>query len=155
MKTLVLGLGNSILCDDSVGLRVVQNLKNRILNPDISIVEASEGGLGLIMLLSGYDKAIIVDAIQTKNGQVGDIYRLSSDTFTGSRHIGTLHDVDFASALQIVEKLHIPLPVEICIYAIEVMEVNIFSEECTGKVNEAIPVVVEKVLQECIQSNVL
>ena len=66
MKTLVIGLGNPLVTDDSVGLRVVERLKP--LLADRSDVEVSEdywGGLRLMERMIGFDRAIVIDAIQT------------------------------------------------------------------------------------------
>ena len=71
MKTLVLGLGNPILSDDGVGLRVARELENRLDQQEVTVVETSMAGLDLLDLLAGYDRAIIVDAIQTVGGKVG------------------------------------------------------------------------------------
>ena len=48
MKTLVLGLGNPILTDDGVGVKVADAVR-KALSPDTSIdvSEASVGGLGV------------------------------------------------------------------------------------------------------------
>ena len=61
LKTLVLGLGNPILSDDSVGFRVVQELRDRINRPGLTFMESSDAGLGLLDLINGYDKAFIID----------------------------------------------------------------------------------------------
>ena len=68
MKTLILGLGNPYLCDDSAGLKVIKLLEKRISNPDISLNETSLAGINLLDYLIGYDKAIVVDAIKTPEG---------------------------------------------------------------------------------------
>ncbi len=66
MKTIILGLGNPILSDDGVGNRVALELEDRVAErQDVAVMETSMSGLSLIDLLAGYDKAIIVDAIQT------------------------------------------------------------------------------------------
>ncbi len=65
-RTLVLGLGNPILSDDSVGLRVVQELQKILLpRKDLVIDEDHWGGLRLMERLAGFDRAIIIDAIQS------------------------------------------------------------------------------------------
>ena len=66
MKTLVLGLGNPIVTDDAVGLRVAQALKPLLTHcPDIDISEDHWGGLRLMERMVGYNRAIIIDAICT------------------------------------------------------------------------------------------
>lgn len=148
MKTLILGLGNPILSDDGVGLRVARSLESRLNQPGITIIEASAVGLDFLDLLTGYHRAIIIDAIQTREGKVGQIYRLEPEAFNATRHAASPHDVNFATALELGNKLGLVLPQQIVIFAIEVENASSFSEECTPQVEHAIPVCVEMVIQE-------
>jgi hydrogenase maturation protease len=147
-KILILGMGNLLLCDDGVGLRVAAELENRINRPEITVIETGVAGLSLLDLLVGYDRAIIIDAIQTVGGKAGQIYRLGPEAFDTTRRTATSHDVDFTTALEFGKKLNLPLPQEIVIFAIEASDVNTFSEECTPEVQKAIPTCAEMVLQE-------
>jgi hydrogenase maturation protease len=64
MKTLILGLGNPLLKDDSVGLRVAQEVETLI--PEGMGIEVGLdywGGLRLMERMIGFDRAIIIDAI--------------------------------------------------------------------------------------------
>ena len=71
MKTIILGLGNPILSDDGVGNRVALELEDKLAQrQDVTVIETSMSGLSLIDMLAGYDKAIIVDAIQTTEGKL-------------------------------------------------------------------------------------
>jgi len=148
MKTLILGLGNPILSDDSVGLRVARELANRFNQPDVTVMETSVAGLDFLDLLVGYDRAIIIDAIQTKEGKVGQVYRFEPEVFDATRHASTPHDVNFATALELGHRLGLDLPQRITIFAIEVQNVSSFSEECTPQVMTAIPVCVRMITQE-------
>jgi hydrogenase maturation protease len=149
MKTLILGLGNPILSDDGVGNRVAQVLEDKLARqPDVTVTETSLSGLSLIDLLAGYDKAIIVDAIQTAAGKTGQLYRLSPDAFNNTRHVSSPHDVNFATALELGNKLGIAMPKQIVIYAIEVDDVSTFGEEFTPGVKQAIPKCVERIIKE-------
>ena len=62
----MLRLGNPILTDDGVGIRVVHTLKPKVDDPRVTLQESSLGGLNLPDVLASYDRAIIVDAIQTR-----------------------------------------------------------------------------------------
>ena len=75
LKTLVLGLGNPILSDDSAGCRVAMALQEKLHMPDVDIREASIAGLDFLDTLAGYDRTIIIDTIQTGQGEPGQIYR--------------------------------------------------------------------------------
>ena len=148
MKTLVLGLGNPILSDDGVGNQVVRELEGRLHQQGVTVRETSMAGLNLLELLAGYDRAIIIDAIQTVGGKVGQIYRLGPEALDATRHVASPHDVNFATALALGNKLDLALPKQIVIFAVEVADVSTFSEECTPAVRQAIPVCVEEIIQE-------
>ncbi|HEX78127.1 MAG TPA: hydrogenase maturation protease [Dehalococcoidia bacterium] len=148
MKTLILGLGNPILSDDSVGLRVARALEGRLNEQGVTVMETSVVGLGLLDLLTGYDRAIIIDAIQTVGGKAGQIYRLAPDAFHFTRHAAPPHDVNLATALELGSRLGLALPRQIVIFAIEVADASTFGEECTPEVMRAIPVCAEMVVEE-------
>jgi len=148
LKTLVLGLGNPILSDDSVGFRVVQELKTRFNKPNLTLVESSASGLSLLDLITGYDKLIIVDAIKTEGGEAGKIYRLGAENLGAIRHSASPHDINLATALELGRKLGVALPQQITILAIEVVDVTTFSEKCTPEVDRAIPLAVSMVAEE-------
>jgi len=148
MKTLILGLGNLILSDDGVGIRVAEELKGRLNQPEVTVMETSLAGLSLLDLLVNFDRAIIIDTIQTKRGKVGQVYRLEPGAFDATQHAATPHDVNFATALELGNRLGLPLPRQIIIFAIEVKDITTFSEKCTPKVEQVIPVVTDMVIQE-------
>ena len=143
-----MGIGNPLLCDDGVGLRVAFELKDRVDQPEVTIMETGIAGLALLDLLVGYDRAIIIDAIQTIDGKAGHIYRLDTQAFDAARHTVSQHDIDFTTALEFGKKLGLSLPKQIIIFAIEASDVRTFIEECTPEVQKAIPICVELVLQE-------
>jgi hydrogenase maturation protease len=148
VKTLILGLGNPILSDDGAGCLVATALKDRLKEPEIDVLEASVAGLDLLELLSGYDRAIIIDAIQTGEGTPGQIYQLEPDILSDTRHSGTPHDVNLATALELGRKLSLPLPQQIIIFAIETKDVTSFGEKCSPEVTKAIPACADMILQE-------
>ena len=78
MKTLVLGLGNPILTDDGVGVRVAEAIREA-LPPDTSIdvSEASVGGLRLMERVLGYDRVILIDALHNNHNHPGVIHRMT------------------------------------------------------------------------------
>lgn len=148
MNTLVLGLGNPILTDDSIGHWVAKEIRGRVNHPGITVAETSLSGLSLLDLLAGYDRAIIIDAIQTVGGKAGQIYRIEPEAFTATRNAGSPHDVDFTTALKLGSQLKLDMPSKIDIFGIEVVDTCTFSEECTPEVKEAIPACVEMIMQE-------
>ena len=148
MKTLVLGLGNSILTDDAVAFAIVEEVERRIDRKDVTVSRASVGGLGLLELVVGYDRVIILDAIQTGLADPGHLHRLTPDEFRGSLRAASSHDVSLATALELGRQLRKDIPREIVIIAVEAVDVETFGEELTPPVAAAVPQAVELVLQE-------
>jgi len=148
MKTSVLGLGNPILGDDSVGMGVAGEIKKQIEDENVDIKEASVGGLGILDLIQGYDKVIIIDSIQTKDGRPGQLYKLEPSDFKETIHLSSPHDVNFATAIALGRKLKMKMPEVIDIYAVGIKGDITFTEECTPDVSRAIPKIVAKILAE-------
>ena len=148
--TLVLGLGNSILTDDGLGIHAVRAVANQCPRGDVVTAEASVGGLRLLDLIAGYDRIILVDAIRTPDGSPGRVYRLRPDDLRRSLHSGSSHDLSLVGALALGRRLgmHLPDDEAITIFAIEAQDVITFGEECTPAVAAAIPTVVEMVCEE-------
>jgi hydrogenase maturation protease len=150
LETLVLGLGNPILTDDGVGVHVVREMATRSLPKDVSCTEASLGGLRLLEVITGYERLILVDAIQTADGKPGDIYRLRGNDLRASLHAGSTHDLSFSGALRLGRGMGLALPDDenILIIGIEAVDILTFGEACTPEVAAAIPRAVEAVLAE-------
>ena len=151
MKTLVLGLGNPLRCDDGVGIKVAEAVRKKISCPEVEVVETDTSGFGLLDLLLGYEQAIIIDAIQTSEGSPGQVYRLGLEDLAPSQPTLT-HSVDLPAAIKFGRELGLPMPEEVIIFAVEAQDVTTFSEQCTSKVRQAIPKVVDLVLHE-LKSN--
>lgn len=147
MKTLVLGLGNPILSDDSVGIRVAQEVGKKVSDPQVTVAETSVAGLSLLDSIVGYDKVILIDAIQTKEGQAGQIHRMGTEDFSLTKHFSSPHQINLATALELGKMLNLAMPQKITVFAVEAMDIISFSEKCTPKVERAIPKVVKMVLE--------
>jgi hydrogenase maturation protease len=99
-------------------------------------------------LLTGYERAIIIDATQTGKGKVGQVYRFQLGELDTTQHTTTSHGIDFVTALEMGKKLGLALPQQITIFAIEVQDVNSFGESCTPEVTKAIPICARMIIQE-------
>lgn len=150
MRTIVIGLGNPILSDDSVGIKVAELLKQRVpSNESIDVSEAHAGGLRLMEAIAGYDQAIIIDAMMSGKHPVGTIRMLAPDSLVKTRNTLCTHDGDFYLAFELGRDLGLAMPLSVKIIGIEVEEVDHFSEELTCRVHAALPSAVEEVLRCC------
>lgn len=148
MKTLVLGLGNPILSDDAVGIRVAREVAGQVRDPQVTVTESSGAGLSLLDSIAGYGRVIIIDAIQTKEGSVGQTYRLGLEGFSLTRYFSSPHQLNLATTLELGKMLGLAMPKEVTIFAVEAKDVSTFSEKCTPEIERVIPEVVKMVLHE-------
>lgn len=152
MRTLVLGLGNPILTDDGVGVRIAHAVR-RALPHDSPVVvsEASLGGLGLMEQLLGYDRVILIDALVRAENKPGRVRRMNLEdlrAISPTQHSASAHDTSLVTALEMARRMGLPTPREVVIYAVEVENVSDFGEEPTPAVARAIPEAAALVLAE-------
>ncbi len=152
MDTLILGLGNPILTDDGVGVRVAEAVQAALPpGSPIETDEACSGGLELLERLLGYRRVVLVDALYPGGGQPGDVHRLSlADlrAISPTQHSASAHDTSLVTAWDMAERMALPLPQELTIYAIEVENISDFGEEPTPAVARAVPRVAAAILEE-------
>jgi len=156
-KILVLGIGNTIRGDDGAGIRAVEVLREYFKEYgifDIDIKETEEGGINLLGLLAGYKKAIIIDAIVTKDGKKGDIYRLTEKSFAATNVTHSTHQMGLSTIISKAEDMHIDIPGEIVIYAIDVQKGGGgFRDSLTQEIRKAVNRAVDLIKQElCLVS---
>jgi hydrogenase maturation protease len=149
MKTIVLGVGNPILKDDGAGIHVVRQLKKYVNDPNVTMDEAMTGGMNLLDMIIGYEKAILIDTVKMKDAKTGEIRRFSLRDFP-SVHSSNPHDVDLLEALKLAEKLgEKRIPKEIVIVGISVNETqHVFGEQLSERMAKAVPKAVETVISE-------
>lgn len=77
MKVVVLGIGNTILSDEGVGVRAAEALLERYDPPtNVEVIDGGTAGMELLEPLSNLDLLVVLDAV--KRGQPpGSIVKLS------------------------------------------------------------------------------
>jgi len=150
--TLVLGLGNPILTDDGVGVKVAQAVRAALPpNSAVEVSEAGVGGLALMERLLGYRRVILIDALHTGDGVPGAIHRLllaDLRRISPTQHSASAHDTTLVTALDMAARMELPLPEEVVIFGVTVENVTDFSDQPTSAVARAIPQVTAQVLAE-------
>lgn len=121
MKTLILGMGNTLLSDDGIGIITKRYLEKHLgYRNNIDFCETSWGGFRIIDLLKGYDYSIIVDSIKTDSKPLGYIHYLQPNDLLPTLRLTSYHDINFITALKLAEELETKVPSIIDIFAIEI-----------------------------------
>ena len=140
---MVLGLGNPVLCDDAVGLRVAAALA-LLLEVDpiegVRIATSTRGGFELIDLLAGAREAIIVDCLSGPASEPGAIRHLTLQEVAGSARLVGAHDISVATAFDLAGQLGIEMPARVEIIGVEGADTLTVSEDLTPKVEAAVGV---------------
>jgi hydrogenase maturation protease len=154
MKTLLLGMGNPILSDDGVGIRLAQELARRLAPAAGLAVEeqCTVGGLNLLDLVAGFDRLIVLDSIKTRDGKAGDWYRFDGSALRETMNLSNVHDANFATAMELGRRMGMRVPDEtdIHVFAVEVMENLTFCERLSAELEEALPELVEEMHGEIL-----
>ena len=113
--TIIIGLGNPILSDDSVGVKAARILRERLRDRnDLEVIELYAGGLRLMDALIGHGRAIIIDSMRT-GAAVGTIRKFALSDLPKTLNLTSSHDVDLPTALELAkaaaQKQHFDLPV--------------------------------------------
>ena len=139
-RLLVLGLGNTILGDDGVGISVVREIrKSWKERPFVECVEASLGGIVLLDLIAGFDEVIVIDAVMTDDANPpGFAYELALSDLGDVVHPCASHVLDLQTTMELGKRLGHTMPSAVKIYAIKIEENAIFREGLTPPVEEVV-----------------
>ena len=146
-KILVLGVGNILLRDEGIGVKIVQKLQTEYsFSPNVEFMDGGTLGLRLLDPIAQADHVIVVDAVQ--NGQApGTLYQLPAEelekrvTFKNS-----LHQLDLVETLAYAEVLgHRPSAI---IIGIEPADISPWGTELTQVVENRLDELCSMVLSE-------
>lgn len=102
MRTLVLGIGNTLLGDEGAGVHAIYELQKR--NTELDKVEFMDGGtlsFTLAASVEDCDKLIVIDAAELKSppGTVRTFVNEDMDHFLGSQRKRSVHEVSLMDLL--------------------------------------------------------
>jgi hydrogenase maturation protease len=135
------------MSDDAAGLHVAAELERMLAVepiPGVTVETSTRAGFELLDLLSPYQHAILIDCIDVAEPQPGRIRQLSLQDFAGSARLVNQHELSVAAAFELAQRLGVPMPQRIEIYAIEAADLRTISESLSAEVAAAVqPLVLE------------
>jgi hydrogenase maturation protease len=145
---IVLGLGNEYISDDGIGIHTIREIQNSNRFENCTIKELAVGGIELLDSLTGYDRAIIVDAFVSGADQPGTIYRYRQTLDEEIPKFKSSHQINLSQVVGLAKMLGIPMPKEIIVFGVEAADITTFNKNCTPKVEAVIPELVELIQSE-------
>jgi hydrogenase maturation protease len=144
MRSLVVGVGNLLCTDDGVGIHVIERLN--ALHRGVETVDAAMGSIEIIEAMRGYDRAIIVDAIQT-GAKSGTIHRVNLAAGEKPPTLTHSHGTDILTTIQLGYRLYAgEMPREITLIAVEAEDTTTISDKLSPVVEKAVAEVIDIVL---------
>lgn len=104
-RTLILGVGNILLRDEGIGVRVVEYLRTQDLPSDIELVDGGTAGADLIDILADRQVVLIIDAIDA-DAAPGTVLKLTPEQVIAfETNPLSLHSLDIPQTLAMTKIL--------------------------------------------------
>jgi hydrogenase maturation protease len=144
-RTLVLGIGNILMGDEGVGVRVVEHLERMPLPPDVDVLD---GGVGSFLLLEPMQRAgrvILIDA--TIDGRpAGTVRRLTPRFSSDYPKTLTAHDIGLKDLLDTAYLTGNSL--EVVLFAVSIDPLQGIGMELTPQIAAVVPDIARIVCDE-------
>ena len=143
---LILGLGNILLGDEGVGVRVVEQLLSRPLPDEIEVIDGGTAGYELINFFEGKEKVIIVDAVKTDDTP-GSVYKMDLSVVQEDETVQlSLHQIGLKNVFKMASMMD--LNPEVTLVGIVPKHYQDYNIGLSDEVKKAIPLAIETVLKE-------
>ena len=146
-QIVVLGLGNILLRDEGVGVRVIEELQRRYdFFPPVKMLDGGTAGFGLVTEIEGCNKLLVVDAVKAGN-EPGTVYKFKSGDITVTiPQTLSVHDLGFFEALEQWKMLGINP--EVIFFGIEPEDMNSWGFDLTPSIQNKLPKLVALVIDQ-------
>ncbi len=123
--TLVVGLGNPLMGDEGVGLRVLEKLEERADSyPDVEFMDLGTGGMTLVHAMAGRSRVILIDCA-FMDEPPGTLRRFTPEQVRSRkpRLRQGLHGGDLLELLELSDRLG-ELPADVVIFGIQPVDIS-------------------------------
>jgi hydrogenase maturation protease len=145
-KTLVLGIGNTLLSDEGVGVHVINQLiLENAFSPNVFYMDGGTLSFTLAQSIESCDQLIVVDASEIKStpGTVQVFENEAMDFFISNGNKKSVHEVGLVDVMSIA-MLAGKLPARRALIGIQPDSLD-WGEHPTAAVQQAIPLACEEV----------
>lgn len=138
---LVLGIGNILLSDEGIGVRVIEQMQAMSLREDVELVDGGTAGMDLLDVLADRDKVIVVDAVDA-DCSPGTVLRFGIDQLMQKDHANlSLHELGIAETIIMTKQLGCA-PKEVTVFGIQPQKI-----ECGLELSQNLQHVVQQVVE--------
>jgi len=143
---LVLGIGNTMLKDEGIGVRVAEKMMEMSLPPEVEVMDGGIKGLDLLYYIEGRKKVIVVDAVKA-GAPPGTLFRFTDNDIAAKKGVmRSAHGIDFSDVIA-VARFTGTKPDEVIFLGVEPYDLSV-SMELSPKIEEIIPILINLVMKE-------
>lgn len=143
---LVLGVGNILLRDEGVGVRVVEALRERQLPPEVELFDGGTIGADLLDVIADRRKVIVIDAV-LGDFEPGTVLRMTpADLVPREGPAASLHDLGVLETLMLARQMNAE-PDEVVLIGVKPYRVE-YGLELTPEMRRLVPRIADEVLKE-------
>jgi len=148
MNTQILCIGNELVCDDGVGIRIGRILSELCLPDGVSVVLSPQLGFDLLDVVASADRIVLVDAMSTGR-PVGTCVALEGRAIERySAGASASHSIGIAELMKLANQLAPQRqPTSLRFVGVEGVAFAEYGTGLTPEVAAAIPAAVEAVLR--------
>ena len=137
MRTAIIGMGNPLMSDEGIGVRVVARLRESGLTDEVDVLDLGTSAMSVLHELEGRDKVVFVDCAMM-GAEPGTIQRFSPEEVSSCKVQSglSLHEGDLLNTIALARRLG-TCPEEIVIFGIEPKTID-FGEDLSPELAEQV-----------------
>ncbi len=144
----IIGIGNLTRLDDGIAVQIIERLRKKNIPSNVKVTDLGTGGIDIILALDGWEKGIIIDAVDLDFLHPGAIveYRVKEENIPEVKGLSSTHGFDAITALKLAFSLQeYDLPSEIIIIGVQVKNLDGLGIALSSEVETAIPKVIQRI----------
>jgi hydrogenase maturation protease len=144
-RITVMGIGNPLVKDEGVGIRVIETMMNTLAFPDnVRLVDAGTMGMGILNLFQDCDYLLVIDAVDGTGEPAGTVVRMTPADMAPNTIKHSMHDMRLVDVLEAAMLMGTQPEVD-CV-GIQILDMDGIAIGLTPELEEAVPRAVDAAL---------
>jgi hydrogenase maturation protease len=108
----ILGLGNYVMGDDSIGLRIIEHIADNGLEDGFEAVEIGNNGMNVLTYFEDDTELIVVVDAADTGATPGEVVCFSPDEVDSKKVVGNIstHEGDILKLIELARQIDQPIP---------------------------------------------
>lgn len=144
-RITVMGIGNPLVKDEGVGIRVIETMMTTLAFPEnVTLVDAGTMGMGILNLFQDCDYLLVIDAVDGTGEPPGTVVRMTPEDMAPNTIKHSLHDMRLVDVLDAAMLMGVRPEVD-CV-GIQILDMDGIAIGLTPDVEDAVPRAVQAAL---------